>query len=140
MQKSNEIPNKYWNKMMSNVRQSAKGGSYGTSRLGQLVNEKREFIPYEVSITVEDLKHIWDMQEGRCYWMGGYMLIEDLFVAHSPFAPSVDRKDSTAGYFRNNIVLTTRFANKGRGCYDASDFTEKLQTLINTSKLNTPYT
>lgn len=133
MVSSNDIPNKYWNKIMNNVRQSAKGGSYGTSRLGQMVNEKREFIPYEVSITAQDLKEIWDLQDGRCYWMGGHMLIEDLFVPHSPFAPSVDRKDSTGGYHRHNIVLATRLANKGRGCYDDSDFKIKLDNLINSS-------
>jgi hypothetical protein len=133
MTSSNDIPNKYWNKIMNNVRQSAKGGSYGTSRLGQLVNEKREFTPYEITISPQDLREMWDLQEGRCYWMGGYMLIEDLFIPHSPFAPSVDRKDSNGGYHRDNIVLATRLANKGRGCYDDPNFKTKLDNLINSS-------
>ena len=52
------------------------------------------------------------------------MSLEDLFIPHSPFSVSVDRLNSDRGYHRNNIVLTTRFANRGRGSYDDSNFDE----------------
>ena len=58
------------------------------------------------------------------------MSLEDLFVSHSPFAPSVDRLRSKEGYHKDNVVLTTRFANKGRGAYDREDFKSRLDNLL----------
>jgi hypothetical protein len=58
------------------------------------------------------------------------MSLEDLFVSHSPFAPSVDRIDNQRGYHKDNIVLTSRFANKGRGAYTGEDFGPRIKKLL----------
>ena len=58
------------------------------------------------------------------------MSMEDLFIPNSPFAPSVDRLKSDQGYHKDNIVLTLRFANRGRGAYDGEDFKSRLDSLL----------
>ncbi len=58
------------------------------------------------------------------------MSLEDLFVPRSPFAVSVDRVDSSGGYTPDNIVLTTRFSNVGRGSYDDPGFKRRMRKLI----------
>ena len=60
-----------------------------------------------------------------------------MFISNSPFAVSVERLDSNRGYHKDNIVLTTRFANRGRGKYDNNDFKKRLDNLLeNRSKDN----
>ena len=58
------------------------------------------------------------------------MSLEDLFVPRSPFAVSVDRLDSSGDYTPDNIVLTLRFSNKGRGSYDDLGFKRRMRKLI----------
>ncbi len=90
---------------------------------------------HEISITIEDLKEAWKKQNGKCYWLKIDMSLEDLFVTRSPFAPSVDRLDSSAGYHKDNIVLCSRFANLGRGAYDGDDFRPRLEKLLKEAKI-----
>ena len=85
---------------------------------------------HNIDITLDDLKEQWVKQNGKCYWLNIDMSLEDLAISRSPFAPSVDRLDSSRGYHKDNIVLTTRFANLGRGAYDRPDFKERLDLLI----------
>jgi len=104
---------------------------YGASGARELKNPKvQKELHHEITITIDDLKEQWYKQEGKCYWLGIDMSLEDLFVSRSPFAVSVDRIDSSGGYSKNNIVLTTRFANVGRGAYQGEDFQERLTSLI----------
>jgi hypothetical protein len=58
------------------------------------------------------------------------MSLEDLYIKNSPFAPSVERLDSSIGYVKGNVVLASRFANRGRGAYDNEDFKERLDSLL----------
>ena len=85
---------------------------------------------YEITITIEDLKELWRIQNGKCFWLGIDMSLEDLFVSYSPFAVSVERLDSNRGYHKDNIALTTRFANRGRGKYDNENFKQRLDDLL----------
>jgi hypothetical protein len=120
--------NKYWKRLFANVSMSSR---YGASGARELKNPKaQKELHHEITITIDDLKEQWYKQEGKCYWLGIDMSLEDLFVSRSPFAVSVDRIDSSGGYSKNNIVLTTRFANVGRGAYQGEDFQERLTSLI----------
>jgi hypothetical protein len=85
---------------------------------------------HEVHITIDDLKEQWKIQNGKCYWLGIDMSLQDLFISRSPFAVSVDRLVSSGHYTKDNIVLTTRFANLGKGAYDREDFKERLDSLF----------
>ena len=40
--------------------------------------------------------------------------LNQIFIANSVLAPSVDRLDGDEGYVKGNVVITTRFVNLGR--------------------------
>lgn len=127
---------KYWTRLWTNTNMSSKHGAAGPriennpKLSGRLRKGNQSTRRHEITIEKDDLKKLWLKQEGKCHWLGVDMLVEDLFVAHSPFAPSVDRLDSSKGYHIDNIALTTRLVNKGRGAYDNSDFETKLTSLL----------
>jgi hypothetical protein len=127
---------KYWKKLFRNVNMSSSLGAAGgradtNPKLQGRIRKGNQSTSYhEVHITIEDLKEQWDIQNGKCYWLGIDMSLEDLFVSRSPFAVSVDRLISSGHYTKDNIVLTTRFANLGRGAYDGEDFKERLDSLF----------
>ena len=85
---------------------------------------------HELDITIDDIKDLWVKQNGRCHWLGIEMSLEDVNIKNSPFAPSVERVDSSVGYVKDNIVLASRFANRGRGAYDNDDFKQRLDQLL----------
>jgi len=134
-----------WKHLMKNVEMSATHGATGArvlsnpKKAGRIRAEYRKndlrvgnqsTKRHECTITISNLKEMWDIQNGMCYWLGVNMSLEDLFEPHSPFAVSVDRLDSEKGYLMGNIVLTIRFANKGRGSYDNSNFKKRLNDLL----------
>ena len=133
-----------WKHLMENVKLSA---AWGTNGARPLLNPKtnkplsrtqgpyskgryRKIGVHEITITIDDLKELWRIQNGKCYWLGIDMSLEDLFISNSPFAVSVERLDSDRGYHKDNIVLTTRFANRGRGKYDNPNFKKRLDNLL----------
>ena len=132
-----------WNRLMKNVEMSAAHGAAGARLLknpklsGRIRKGNQSTKIHKITITIEDLKELWKIQKGKCFWLGIDMSLEDLFISYSPFAVSVERLNSDRGYHRNNIVLTTRFANRGRGKYDNDNFKQRLDILLeNRSKKN----
>ena len=114
-------------RLFYNAKRSATNGPKGS---GQKILDP-DYLPRKIDFTIEDLKDIWyNQQGGKCYWLGIDMSLEDLFIPHSPFAVSVERLDSNRGYHKDNIALTTRFANKGRGKYDNESFKQRLDDLL----------
>jgi hypothetical protein len=75
----------------------------------------------EHSITHQDVIDAYDMQGGKCYWFG-VDLRPDLKGIRHPLAPSLDRLDPTAGYVKGNVVISSYFANMGRGPCPAEEF------------------
>jgi len=130
------LENKCWKKLWTNVNMSATTGSAGgrvetnPKLKGRIRVGNQSTSRHDLDITLEDLKEQWDKQGGKCYWLNIDMSLSDLLVSRSPFAPSVDRIDSSRGYHKDNIVLTTRFANLGRGAYDNEDFKPRLDALL----------
>jgi hypothetical protein len=57
-------------------------------------------------ITLEEIKELFDLQEGKCFYSGIKMNIvkEDGSVTHDPFKMTIDRKDASLGYVPGNIV------------------------------------
>lgn len=127
---------KYWKILWKNVNMSGKGGAAGMRMennpklSGRIRKGNQSTSRHDITITLDDLKEQWDIQEGICYWLNIKMSLPDLAISRSPFAPSVDRINSSIGYHKDNIVLCTRFANLGRGAYDNEDFKPRLEGLL----------
>ncbi len=99
-----------YKKMMANVKISGRRNLEEQTKLRKNKNFKQK----DIEITWEDLEKKFKEQNGKCYWFKNNINLEQVFIPHSPLAPSVDRLDDTIGYIYNNIVITTRFANLGR--------------------------
>lgn len=87
----------------------------------------------EITITAEDVEAQFLRQKGRCYWLGVPIDPNTLFQSWDHLAPSLDRLDPRRGYVPDNVVVTTRFANLGRGRLTisrAKDQVRKLRKLI----------
>lgn len=119
------MEDKYFKKIWNNVKLSATYGAGG----GRLKNLKTN-LGHELTINIDDIKKLWVTQNGRCHWLGIEMSLEDVDIKNSPFAPSVERVNSSIGYVHGNVVLASRFANRGRGAYDNEDFKERLDKLL----------
>jgi len=136
---------KLWSSILSNgVRQDAEGNwtvinsstnrrrmqGTGNSVGGPSGSNQKPWIPAKVLVTPEDIKEIWERQGGKCYWFGVDLDLDLLYNDHSdwmpkhPLAPSVDKIDVNGDYAKDNIVITTRFANFGRNVCDFERFGE----------------
>ena len=121
---------------MQNVRLSARAGAGGNRKLANPKGKRKDLQDgtidaiHEVTITWEDIEQQYIAQSGRCHWLGIKMSLPDLYVNHSPFAPSVERLDHTRGYHKDNIVLTSRLANRGRNAYKGDDFGTRIKELL----------
>ena len=138
---------KYWKILWKNVRKSGYGGAAGMRTdsnpklSGRIRKGNQSTSRHDITITLDDIKEQWKNQNGICYWLDIEMSLADLAISRSPFAPSVDRLDSSRGYHKDNIVLCTRFANLGRGAYDNDDFKPRLISLLGKRRVLTsgPY-
>jgi hypothetical protein len=137
---SNSDQEKYWKTLWKNVNMSSIGGAAGMRTetnpklSGRIRKGNQSTRRHHISITIDDLKEQWEIQNGLCYWLDISMSLPDLAITRSPFAPSVDRINSSVGYVKDNIVLCTRFANLGRGAYDREDFKPRLISLLGQRK------
>ena len=111
---------------MENVKLSAKYGAAGgrTKTLLQEAGFTEEEIFEKISnnysgnkiitIDVNYLMKLFKEQLERCYWLGTKINVSDVLIPHHPLAPSIDRLNNDVGYVPGNVVITTRFANRGR--------------------------
>lgn len=115
-----------WKKLLSNVRLVAtRHGGYGH----EWSDDVRKCEPRPVTITWQDLKEQFIKQDGRCYWYGVELDPHTVFTTGDPSTLSVDRLDNSRGYEPDNIVITCRAANLGRGNTDVSTFIKFVESL-----------
>jgi hypothetical protein len=116
----------------TNKRRMDKTGSSVGGRAGE---NSKEWIPAKILITPNELKDIWDKQDGRCYWFGVKLDLDLLYKDHfdwyakHPLCPSVDKIDPVGNYEKDNIVITSRFANFGRNIYPFDKFHDVVKIL-----------
>jgi len=66
-------------------------------------------------LQVDDLKRQWKNQGYRCAWSGMQLDPMCILESRNPFSLSVDRIDDSRDYLYDNIMISSRFMNYGRG-------------------------
>jgi hypothetical protein len=68
---------------------------------------------YDVNITIEDLKELWEKQNGICEFSGVNLKLSSYSkINKNPiYAASLDRIDSSKGYVKGNIRWVSRAIN-----------------------------
>lgn len=123
-----------WTKINSSTNKRRMEGT-GSSVAGPSGENQRQWIPAKVIVTPEELKEIWEQQDGKCYWFGVDLDMDLLYRDHPdwmpkhPLAPSIDKINPNGDYEKDNIVITSRFANFGRNVCDFDRFAEIVSIL-----------
>jgi len=132
-----------WKKLLSNVKSTAGVKEYRRTQRkdGSVPPLAEDFVKTRVEFDEVFLENLFGKQNGRCYWFPEIELDPSLlYVARHPMAPSVDRlvskvTENEGHYTEDNVVLTTRFCNFGRGCYDG-DFINEVVDVYKNAILN----
>jgi hypothetical protein len=112
----NNMKPKTANKIISNIK-------FGQTRIAA-----RGYTPKEITLTVDDLLKKFIQQDGKCYWSKIPLDDKYNYISKHPLAISVDRLDNTIGYCYDNVALTLRVFNLGKGSYKG-DFPEVINHL-----------
>ena len=126
-----------WKKLLANVKSTANVKKHRrTVRSdGTIPSLPDDFVQTRVEIDDVFLEQLFGKQNGRCHWFPEIELDPMLlFVSKHPMAISVDRlvskvTETEGHYTKDNVVLTTRFANFGRCSYDG-DFDKEVVQVI----------
>jgi len=78
-------------------------------------------------ITKDDLINLWNKQSGLCSYTGWPME----FTIGSPKVVSLERKDQTIGYTKENITLVCWCVNDAKGKLKHDEFIELCKAVIN---------
>tara|TARA_B100000676_G_C17965293_1_gene780018 strand:- start:885 stop:1268 length:384 start_codon:yes stop_codon:yes gene_type:complete len=107
-------------------------------KAGQSRNKQRKSLGNnvrveDVEITHQDIIDKFDEQGGLCFYSKLPLQEEYNYVYKHPFAISVERIDNKQGYLMDNVRLTRRLFNLGRGSYDG-DFQGVMDELVSELK------
>jgi hypothetical protein len=92
---------------------------------------ERKSIYTDHQITKSFLLKLSEKQNGLCYWTN---IPIDFTLKDKLRKPSLDRLDNSKGYTKDNVVLTTLFANLGRRDATIEEYTYFLNSFINSRK------
>lgn len=79
---------------------------------------KTKYRNKELEISIADLLALWEKQQGLCAYTNAPMTIS----SNSLFTVSLDRRDSTIGYVRDNVQLVCASINTMKHNYSEEDF------------------
>jgi hypothetical protein len=77
------------------------------------------------NITEEFLSVLYIKQEGKCFWSGIPLPLDNIGLGELN-SISVDRLNPSKGYLIDNVILSCKFYNLGRGNMNVEDFTRFL--------------
>jgi len=83
------------------------------------------FRDLDFQICLEDLEKQWEVQNGKCYYSG----IDMTMTINDPNKVSMDRLDSSIGYYPENIVLCTSRINLMKKDLTLSEFAETINLI-----------
>lgn len=130
--KDNKIEQKVFKSLMSRIKVSSRETKI-RSTTSYSRGRKRAL---EVNIEWTDLRDQYYKQNKKCYWLGLDLDLCDNLTSWHPLAISCDRIDNDIGYVKDNIVISSRFANLGRGAANKDLFTSSLEKIISAIKHN----
>jgi hypothetical protein len=85
------------------------------------------------NITVAELEEIFVNQDGKCYWSRVPLIAQTNGTTGYSLSMSPDRLDNSGkiwgDYTKNNIVITTQFANRGRVDINPEDIAHQCRQL-----------
>lgn len=95
----------------------------------------------EVSLSLEDLKNLWESQQGICPYTG--WRLELPFTSegwksqkNACKLPSLDRIDSSKGYVHGNVQFVARIANYAKNMYTDNQLIEFCHAVSSNSNKN----
>lgn len=89
---------------------------------------KKGFLDFDIDAIF--LEELYIKQLGKCYWSGIEMCKDSVGLGKLNTI-SVDRIDCNIGYTRDNVVLSCKFINLGRGNANKDEFKEFLVEKLN---------
>jgi hypothetical protein len=92
-----------------------------TGRIGCLVKGAKSSAKaknLEFSLTKQEVRELWEEQQGRCLYTGWEMATD----SHNPKLVSLERKNTEAGYFKDNCALVAWSANRAKSVLSLPDF------------------
>ena len=108
-------------------------------------NAKKRAKSLEVNITIDDLKELYEAQNGLCALSGIKMTMDTYMVKENQHIInknniSVDRIDSDKGYDKDNIQLVCAIINRMKSDLPDNDFIDICQKIINHKTIKTSKT
>lgn len=91
----------------------------------------------EVSITVEDVLSLWQVQGGKCALTGRIMTI-GAGSGSTGHEPSIDRIDSSGGYYMGNVWLVTSAVNFAKHKLSMQEFVNLCVDVLHHGKKKAP--
>lgn len=88
---------------------------------------KSRFKDVPCEVDSDFIANLWEDQGGKCFWLGIPMVLSS--VPGDPRRPSVDRKDNSRWYTKDNVVLCCQFANYGRRTSSFQSFSKFVEEL-----------
>ena len=84
----------------------------------------------EIDVDFDFIKNLWDKQNGLCYYTGIKMVFSgriDRFQSWD--CPSLDRKDPSKGYTKNNLCWCIFAVNSFKNSLTEKEFFDRVQQI-----------
>lgn len=116
--------------MAAAARYAAKNGQIRrVSEAPMPINKKSSSKFYGIFFNEKELEKLFEKQGRRCYWLNIPLDPMNIFIPHHPLSISVDRLDNSIEYELDNIVISSRMANLGRGTCDLFLYKQVIEQL-----------